>query len=86
MLLNEYLLKVLQVIKLNFRIFSRMKKAEQDFKIDRLTDSILNTISDLGDVRVRFTISEQEYLRIFREYNKENSTLIEGKLTARLFW
>ena len=45
MLLNEYLLKVLQVIKLNFRIFSRMKKAEQDFKIDRLTDSILNTIS-----------------------------------------
>jgi len=37
--------------------------------------SVLNTISDLGDVRVRFTISEQEYLRIFREYNKENSTL-----------
>lgn len=37
--------------------------------------SVLNTISDLGDVRVRFTISEQEYLRIFREFNKENSTL-----------
>lgn len=37
--------------------------------------SVLNTISDLGDVRVRFTISEQEFLRIFREYNKENSTL-----------
>lgn len=37
--------------------------------------SVLNTISDLGDVRVRFTISEQEYLRIFRELNKENSTL-----------
>ena len=37
--------------------------------------SVLNTISDLGDVRVRFTISEQEYLRIFRELNKENSSL-----------
>lgn len=37
--------------------------------------TVLNTISDLGDVRVRFTISEQEYLRIFREYTKENSTL-----------
>ncbi|WP_348798202.1 efflux RND transporter periplasmic adaptor subunit [Flavobacterium adhaerens] len=37
--------------------------------------SILNTISDLGDVRVRFTISEQEYLRLFREVNKPNSKL-----------
>ena len=37
--------------------------------------SVLNTISDLGDVRVRFTISEQEYLRIFREITKENSSL-----------
>jgi membrane fusion protein (multidrug efflux system) len=37
--------------------------------------SVLNTISDLGEVRVRFTISEQEYLRIFREINKENSAL-----------
>jgi len=37
--------------------------------------SVLNTISDLGDMRVRFTISEQEYLRIFREINKENSDL-----------
>jgi len=37
--------------------------------------SVLNTISDLGDVRVRFTISEQEFLRIFREINKENSNL-----------
>lgn len=36
---------------------------------------VLNTISDLGDVRVRFTISEQEFLRIFRELNKENSSL-----------
>lgn len=37
--------------------------------------SILNTISDLGDVRVRFTISEQEYIRIFRELSKKNSNL-----------
>ena len=37
--------------------------------------AVLNTISDMGDVRVRFTISEQEYIRIFREINKENSTL-----------
>lgn len=37
--------------------------------------SVLNTISDMGDVRVRFTISEQEFIRIFREYNKENSPL-----------
>jgi len=38
--------------------------------------SVLNTISDLGDIRVRFTISEQEYIRIFRELNKENSDLM----------
>jgi membrane fusion protein (multidrug efflux system) len=37
--------------------------------------SVLNTISDLGDMRVRFTISEQEYLRIMREINKEDSQL-----------
>lgn len=37
--------------------------------------SVLNTISDMGDVRVRFTISEQEYIRIFREFQKENSPL-----------
>ncbi len=37
--------------------------------------SLLNTISDLGDMRVRFTISEQEYLRIIREVNKEGSQL-----------
>lgn len=37
--------------------------------------SILNTISDLGDVRVRFTISEQEYLRLYREVNKKDSQL-----------
>lgn len=37
--------------------------------------SVLNTISDLGDMRVQFTISEQEYLRIVREISKENSGL-----------
>ncbi|HEY6144385.1 MAG TPA: efflux RND transporter periplasmic adaptor subunit [Flavobacterium sp.] len=37
--------------------------------------SVLNTISDLGDVRVRFTMSEQEYLRIFKEINKKDSSL-----------
>jgi len=37
--------------------------------------SVLNTVSDLGDMRVRFTMSEQEYLRIFREIQKENSSL-----------
>ena len=37
--------------------------------------SVLNTISDLGDIRVRFTVSEQEFLRIFRELNKENSKI-----------
>lgn len=48
--------------------------------------SVLNTISDLGDVRVRFTVSEQEFLRIFRELTKENSTLKDaGKsITLRL--
>jgi len=37
--------------------------------------SVLNTISDLGEMRVRFTISEQEFLRIFREVTSENSSL-----------
>ncbi|KIO50646.1 efflux RND transporter periplasmic adaptor subunit [Flavobacterium hibernum] len=37
--------------------------------------SVLTTISDLGDVRVRFTMSEQEFLRLFREFNKPNSPL-----------
>jgi membrane fusion protein (multidrug efflux system) len=37
--------------------------------------SVLTTISDLGDVRVRFTMSEQEFLRIFRELNKADSNL-----------
>lgn len=34
-------------------------------------DSVLNTISDLGDVRVRFTMSEREFLRIFIEIKKQ---------------
>ena len=37
--------------------------------------SVINTISDMTDIRVRFTISEQEFLRIFREVNSGNSTL-----------
>jgi membrane fusion protein, multidrug efflux system len=37
--------------------------------------SVLNTISDLGEMRVRFTISEQEFLRIFREISSQNSEL-----------
>jgi len=37
--------------------------------------SVLNTISDLGDIRVRFTISEQEFLRIVREVTQQNSAL-----------
>ncbi|POY38780.1 efflux RND transporter periplasmic adaptor subunit [Flavobacterium alvei] len=37
--------------------------------------SVLNTVSDLGDVRVRFTLSEQEFLRIYREINKPDSNL-----------
>jgi membrane fusion protein, multidrug efflux system len=46
-------------------------------------DAVLNTISDLGDVRVRFTMSEQEFLRIFREIKKANSDLAgAGKAVA----
>ncbi|MFZ4548891.1 MAG: efflux RND transporter periplasmic adaptor subunit, partial [Bacteroidales bacterium] len=37
--------------------------------------SLLNTISDLSNMRVRFTISEQEFLRIYRLANQENSAL-----------
>jgi len=37
--------------------------------------STLNTISDLNEMRVRFTISEQEYLRIIRLATAENSSL-----------
>jgi membrane fusion protein (multidrug efflux system) len=37
--------------------------------------SVLNTVSDLGDIRARFTMSEQEYLRIFKEITKKDSNL-----------
>jgi len=37
--------------------------------------SVLNTISDLGDMRVRFTLSEQEFLRIYREVSATDSKL-----------
>jgi membrane fusion protein (multidrug efflux system) len=37
--------------------------------------SVLNTISDLGDMRVRFTLSEQEFLRIYREVSNTDSKL-----------
>ena len=37
--------------------------------------STLNTISQLSAVRVRFTISEQEFLRLYREATSENSSL-----------
>jgi membrane fusion protein (multidrug efflux system) len=37
--------------------------------------SVINTISDLGEMRARFTISEQEFLRIFREVSSANSSL-----------
>jgi membrane fusion protein (multidrug efflux system) len=46
--------------------------------------SILNTISDLGDVRVRFTMSEQEFLRLYREFNKPNSALKGSGATVSL--
>lgn len=37
--------------------------------------STLNTISQLSDIRVRFTISEQEFLRLYRDATSENSSL-----------
>jgi membrane fusion protein, multidrug efflux system len=37
--------------------------------------SVLNTISDMSDMRIRFTISEQEYLRIYRDVTSEKSNL-----------
>ena len=38
-------------------------------------NSVLNTISDLEDMRVRFTISEQEFLRIYKDVTAEDSKL-----------
>lgn len=46
--------------------------------------SILTTISDLGDVRVRFTMSEQEFLRLYREFNKPGSALKASGATVSL--
>lgn len=46
--------------------------------------SVLNTVSDLGDVRVRFTVSEQEFLRIFREISKKNSDLRNAAKTISI--
>ena len=42
-------------------------------------DASLNTISNTKSVRVRFTLSEQEFLRLFRESKKENSSLQGSK-------
>jgi membrane fusion protein (multidrug efflux system) len=39
----------------------------------------LNTVSSTKNIRVRFTLSEQEFLRLFRESKKENSSLQGGK-------
>ncbi|MBF4464921.1 efflux RND transporter periplasmic adaptor subunit [Flavobacterium sp. LC2016-12] len=46
--------------------------------------SVLNTVSDLGDVRVRFTISEQEFLRIFKEISKKDSDLKNASKTISI--
>lgn len=46
--------------------------------------SVLNTVSDLGDVRVRFTISEQEFLRIFKEISKKDSELKNAAKTISI--
>jgi len=40
--------------------------------------SAINTISEVKNVRVRFTLSEQEFLRLFRESKKDNSSLQGG--------
>lgn len=40
--------------------------------------SALNTISNTKSIKVRFTLSEQEFLKLFRESKKENSSLQGG--------
>ena len=40
--------------------------------------SSINTVSDTKRVRVRFTLSEQEFLRLYRESQQENSKLQGG--------
>ncbi len=37
--------------------------------------SMLNEVSDLGSMKVRFTISEKEYMRLYRDLKAENSAL-----------
>lgn len=44
----------------------------------------LNTISQLDSIRVRFTISEQEFMRIQSEMKSENSTIRALSKTIRL--
>lgn len=44
----------------------------------------LNTISELKTIRVRFTISEQEYLRISKELNSKDSQLKTEASSVRL--
>ncbi len=39
----------------------------------------INTVSSTSNIRVRFTLSEQEFLRLYRESRKENSSLQGGK-------
>lgn len=51
------------------------KFGEGDF-VSKGINSALNTISLTDHINVRFTISEQEYLRLFRELAVENSPLI----------
>lgn len=48
------------------------------------SSTVLNTISDLGEVRVRFTMNEQEFLRIFREVSKDKTSLKEAGQTLSL--
>jgi membrane fusion protein (multidrug efflux system) len=40
--------------------------------------AFINTVSAVKNIRVRFTLSEQEFLRLYRESKKENSSLQGG--------
>ena len=46
--------------------------------------SSINTISQIGNIRVRFTISEQEYLRLYREVISGSSSLKEASQNVGL--
>jgi membrane fusion protein (multidrug efflux system) len=39
---------------------------------------VLTTVSSTGNIRVRFTLSEQEFLRLYRESKKDSSSLQGG--------